>query len=624
MSNRKFKLTKEQAKIVSSKERKKVVVAGPGTGKTTLLEAIVEAKSDRKDSKKCLFLTFSKQAQEDARERLGDYGQVDVMTLNAFGNRLIRNHWQELGYSKPAKHIDNQKAEKLLSKQFDETFAYSGLDKKQHSELRKITLACFKKGWDVLKVVEDHHPKFAKQLDRLESFKKAFVDTKRKEGIATFRDQIVVAGNLLWKYHKTRKAISKRYHTLLVDEFQDLNDQQLRIVYALAREIPNVVAVGDDAQSIYRFMGAKSQGFEGLKERFKDAEYFCLTYSHRCTQQILDVANAIRKRIKGVIPATLVSDREGKKPRYVECGSAEAQDQTLIRTVNTLRDKHGVPYSQMTVLARSYQSLFEVYRALQRANIPCLVGNQDMLNKICDNVKLMLQVVYGEEEQIGNLLEAFDLEPSHDNEQAVKALVYSKSHGAKESNNTQRLIHGIKKARGSDTIERKLRIIQECIGYYMGKLGKKWLLPYMSQIGSRIRHAQTLEQMLGAIDEYRKENSSKVSLQTIHKSKGLEYEAVFIIDMVDWYFPHEKAMEQLIKGKQESFQDELKLFYVAVTRAKDWLVMMNTPYHDKSSNGHCGLMNRAMLKGCKKVRREFNNNQGNHGNAETTVKLHKV
>jgi len=237
MSNRKFKLTKEQAKIVSSKTRKKVVVAGPGTGKTTLLEAIVEANSDRKDSKKCLFLTFSKQAQEDARERLGDNGLVDVMTLNAFGNRLIRNHWQELGYSKPAKHIDNQKAEKLLSKQFDETFAYSGLDKKQHSELRKITLACFKKGWDVLKVVEDHHPKFAKQLDRLESFKKAFVDTKRKEGIATFRDQIVVAGNLLSKSYKIRKAIRKRYHTLLVDEFQDLNDQQLRIVYALAREI---------------------------------------------------------------------------------------------------------------------------------------------------------------------------------------------------------------------------------------------------------------------------------------------------------------------------------------------------------------------------------------------------
>jgi len=603
METKKVKLTQEQKKIVRSRSKKKVVVAGPGTGKTTLLLAIARAileymedediESER-GRQKVLLLSFSKQTVDEIQGKLGDISGVEVKTLNAFGFKLLRKFYKALGYSKPPEYYEFKQEKQDISGKFDEVFKLVKMEPKQKSGMKKLLFRSIQHDYDMEAHIKKHNPSWKDCLEKLEQLRATIRRSKQKEGKASYGDQLYGARRLLDQSSSALQQIGKQYHMLLVDEFQDLSPVQLDLVYHLAEVIENVVIVGDDAQTIYGFRGARTDSLRRFKDAFKEAELFKLTKSHRCTQETLAVANLIRKDIHGVIETELTADKKGPKPRYVQCKTNERQDYLVYHLIQELMEGKGIGVGEITVLARNHLSLSEVYGSLKRRGVPVLIGNKELLEKACAVVRLFLLVMEGNSDSIARLLDYMDLEVDEDNVKAVKEL---KAGGNKR---LKYLIQRLKKARDSRYWEEKLDLVQECMGYYLEQ-DKKTLGTYAKQIKARSRHCSEIREVLVVIEEFREAHQECIALQTVHGAKGLEYQAVIIIDMVDGYFPDFRAI-----GNEETLDDERKLLYVAVTRAKKYLCMISTPYQDYDVyakklvkvNWECSLLNQEILDCC--------------------------
>jgi DNA helicase-2/ATP-dependent DNA helicase PcrA len=556
------------------KARCQVVAAGPGTGKTTMLLELVQSLLMSDTRLPILLLTFSKQAVQDIQQRLTPTPLVQVSTLHAFGYQLIREFHQRLGYRQPPAFMDTAQAQAALKTQFERCFAKERIDKQQKQVLEKLLWRAVQHEADIEKHIAQQHPELSPWADKLIELKQHFQKSQRKKGSVTYGDQVTVARKLLREHPDVLQIVGRRYQAVLVDEFQDLCPAQLDIVRALATVIGQVVVVGDEAQSIYGFRGACGDALQRFGSWFPEAEHSTLPKSHRCSQPIITLANSLRKTINGVSPVTLTSTKSGPKPCHVKCQSMAHQDRIVVRLIQEMADKKNVRYAHMAILARTQQSLFELYRALAQAGIPALIGTPESHDHICRATQHLLRLIDGENGAIHNVLEALSIEPTPEHGRALQTL------GRKPPIGIEYLVKRIKQARASHELEFRLVLIQECLRHYLDPSHWKWLQPHFDQLKARTRSCQTLNEVLDVIEEYNDHAIERVVLQTIHGSKGLEYDAVFVVDMVDGYFPHHKALSE------RGLNNERKLLYVAATRARKYLALFSVPYIEYNHNAH--------------------------------------
>jgi DNA helicase-2/ATP-dependent DNA helicase PcrA len=586
--------SRQQRRIINSPAQYKAVSAGPGTGKTTLQLAIAKTLLSQNGHRDILMLTFSKKAAQDVRQKVQN-PRIHVHTLHAFGYQLIREFHQRLGYRQPPAFVDTAQAQAALKRQFKRHFAHERIDKQQKNALEKLLWRVVQHEADVKKYITQQHPELLPWADKLIDLKKKFQKSQRKKVRVTFGDQVTVARKLLREHPGVLRIIGRRYQAVLVDEFQDLSAAQLDIVRALATMIGQAVVVGDEAQSIYGFRGACGDGLQQFCRWFQNAQHFSLSHSYRCSEPIIQLANAIRNTVPGVDHTPLISKQSNThaKPQHVKFDGAEWQDRGVIAVINRLRSKYQLNYSDIAILARRNLSLFEMHRALCNAGHPVLLGNKAILEQLCKQTQHLLMVINGDERGIDSLLESLGIPVNTETRNAVRTLKKNQSYPE-----VNYLIERLKQAKGDRDWEHQLNVSQKCLAHYHAKDTKKFIRPHFNRFKKLARPCITLEAVSEGIQAYRDSQEQGVALQTLHAVKGLEYAAVIIIDVVDGYFPDPRSLNHDTK-----LDDERKLLYVGVTRAKRHLYLFSRTYlaHDKHASSRtktmtqCSLMNEAIL-----------------------------
>jgi len=583
-----------------------LVIAGAGSGKTrTLVYRVARLVESGVNPGQILLLTFTRKAAEEMLRRAAalvgaSCEQVSGGTFHSFANVVLRRTARRLGLQPNFTILDRGDSEDVVNL----LRSRAGLDKKDRRFPRKgaiveILSMAVNRAKTVPDVVEDSYAQLYDHVDDLVRIGEQYARYKREQNLVDYDDLLVFLRDLLRDHPDVAQQLSRTYRYVMVDEYQDTNPLQAEIVRGLASAHDNVMAVGDDSQSIYSFRGATFRNIMDFPKLFPGTRIVKLEENYRSTQPILELANAIIDRAAEKHTKILRAVRESRTaaaPLLLQCGDEQAQSRFVTQRILELREE-GVSLDEMAVLFRSSFHSFDLELELQRADIPFvkrggfkfietahvkdvlahlrIVANpQDAVS--WHRVLLLLDGVgpKGADDIFAHVAGACDLDQA-----AERLAAYPRR--ASYSKELARLSTVLREV-APDTLppgEKVARIV----GFYTPMLRhvhpedfpkREKDLEHFVTIASRYRSLASLlsdmalepptdsvgDVLAADVDE------GLVTLSTIHSAKGLEWTVVFVIWLVDGRFP---SYHNLHDG--EEVEEERRLLYVAVTRAKEHL-----------------------------------------------------
>ncbi len=605
-------LNQEQLEVVLHGDGPCLVLAGAGSGKTRTLTyrvAYLIEKGVAPDE--ILLLTFTNKAAREMTERvegvLGDRARgIWGGTFHSVGSRFLRMYAESMGYNRSFTILDADDAKDLIKAVMKDV----GIDTKDKRFPSKNVVS------DVISyarntqqnfsdVLEAKHPNFLHCVSKIEEIAVQYHQRKKDANVMDFDDLLTNTAGL-FEDLILGERISSRFKYVLVDEFQDTNTVQARIVKAIARVHGNIIAVGDDAQSIYGFRGADVQNILAFPKLWKDAKTFKLLTNYRSTPEILDLANASLEHNVDQFHKDLTALREhGSKPVLVSCSSASQESKFVADEILNQR-RQGTALANMAVLFRSSshsQTLeFELIRRdipyeyrggqkfFDRAHIKDVLCFLRVINNPKDEIAwlriLGLQVGIGATtaSELVHQLKTFDtitdallpgapLRVPSRGKVGFTDLVTILNDAQERGLLPSVLIRAVTSSTYQDHLEREYPNYRE-------------RLEDLEQLASFAESYEQLDAFLGDIALYdeavttreqsARPNEERMILSTIHQAKGLEWDTVFIIHLTDQSFPSARAL-----SSEEGIEEERRLFYVAVTRARRQLFLtypMTTGY----------------------------------------------
>ncbi len=660
-----LKLNKEQKEAIEYGEGPLLIVAGAGTGKTTVLTQrafyLLEKKNLKADN--VLALTFTEKAANEMEERLDrilPYGYADlwVMTFHGFCQRILEDNGLDIGLPSNFKVLDQTGIWMLIRKNLDrfdlDYYQPLGNPTKFIKEMIKHFSRCkdeLIQPQDYLDYAEKVRLNQGQRADEETQF-----ETKRLEEIAnayhTYQqilldEEVLDFGDLInycFKLFKERPNILKKYREqfkyILVDEFQDTNYAQYELVKLLSHPKNNITVVGDDDQSIYAFRGSSMNNILGFKKDYPQTKEIFLTQNYRSAQNVLDLAydfiqqnNPNRLEIK----LSQGKNKLSKKLRAfsIETGEIEvirAQTENdevkeLIQKIHQiLKKEKGLSWNDFAILVRSNSQAKPFTIGLEEANIPYnFVASSGLYEKeIVMDIMAYLKLLdnYHESSAVWRVLnlKCFDINPhqavnfSHmARKKTVSLYEVIKNHHVylKLSENT---IKAIEKITG--LVDKHSRLISEQSvwkiiwaflidsGYLkwidaLNEARKQEIFSYLNQFYRKVQvfekgsNSPKVKDFLeffkleiesgekGKLASSIDDGPESVKVMTVHGAKGLEFKYVFVAGLVDKRFPslersekiqipNELIKETLLEGDVH-LQEERRLFYVAMTRAKKGL-----------------------------------------------------
>jgi DNA helicase-2/ATP-dependent DNA helicase PcrA len=594
-------LNSQQLAAVTAKDGPSLVIAGAGSGKTrTLIYRVAYLIDSGVDPANILLLTFTRKSAQEMVDRAGALigsgsEQVRGGTFHSVANLLLRRYGRSIGLVPSFTILDRSDAEDLIAL----VRTQLGLNEKDKRFPRKATIAeMFSKSENTLRsldeIVVEEFDHFSDHLEDLEKLQRAYEAAKRQKQLVDYDDLLVLLRRLLMQDETVKRSISSLYRYILVDEYQDTNRLQADIIRHLAATHHNVMVVGDDSQSIYGFRGATFKNIMEFPSLFPGTTIYKLEENYRSTQPILNLANSIIEVAAEKYTKHLFTRRlDGPLPALVEAAGENAQSRFIAQKILELREE-GIPLDEMAVLFRSSFHSFDLEIALSRAGLPFvkrggmkfietahvkdLLAHLRIVANPLDTVSwhraLMLVEGVGPK-KAQDLLAAI---VKADNPYRVLREVSGKSgKGLKD------LALTLESLSGSDDL-RPSEQVHHIYEYYLPILKTQY-----DDYPKRIRdldHLHTIaegypeiDQLLadlaleppdgsavdvGALDR----DDERLVLSTIHSAKGLEWQCVFVIWIVDGRFPSVYSFVT-----DEDLEEERRLFYVAVTRAKRHLLL---------------------------------------------------
>ncbi|TSC94284.1 MAG: hypothetical protein Athens101428_383 [Candidatus Berkelbacteria bacterium Athens1014_28] len=640
-------LNAEQKKAVTFRDGPLLIVAGAGTGKTTVITRRIAYIIEQKLAlpSEILALTFTEKAASEMEARvdlLVPYGFVDsqISTFHAFGDRLLRDFSIDLGLpanfkvlsqteqaiffrenlyafdlehfrpvANPATHI-----KELLSH-------FSRLKDELISPEKYISFA----GKKAKTAKTDEEKLDSEKILELATAYQKYQDLMIKQGNLDFGDQIFLSYKLLKENPQVLSECQKKFKYILVDEFQDTNYAQYQLVKLIIGKEKNITVVGDDDQSIYRFRGASISNILSFKDDFHGSKQIVLNQNYRSTTEILDAAyrliqfnNPDRLEVQNKIDKKLFAKRHGGSPELIHSDSSSCEADTVAEQIINLKSKHGYKNSDFAILARANNHLESFIQSLNLKNIPSVfIGSSSLFSQseIKMAVSFLRCLVFSDDNLSFYLLatsEIYSVDPS------ILSEYYSRvkrenidfielfENSEMKNNKIFELISDIKKFRskirdysageilyeflkekkyfkklsadGSALSEIKITNLAKFfdrIYQFEQSANNKSLLNFLDRLELIIEYGD--EVITSDVDP----DIDAVNLMSAHAAKGLEWPVVFIVNMVSDRFPSrerkdkipipdELIKERLPKGDFH-LQEERRLFYVASTRAKDFL-----------------------------------------------------
>jgi DNA helicase-2/ATP-dependent DNA helicase PcrA len=596
-------LNPAQRAAVTYGEGPLLIVAGAGTGKTkTLAYRVAHLISRGISPERILLLTFTRRAAEEMLKRAASVPGIDGGlarrvwggTFHALGNRLLRLHAQTIGLSPDFSILDQADAEDFLNV-IRTDLALSSRDARfpRKSACLAIYSQRVNGEQDLEKVLRQDFPWCLTWQEELNHLFKEYTLRKQRQKLMDYDDLL-----LYWRYlleeDSLAKTVGGRFEHILVDEYQDTNPTQARILQGMRRFNRNICVVGDDAQSIYSFRSATVRNMLDFPSQFPGARVLTLEQNYRSLPPILETTNILIAQSVERYAKELWSDRKGgEKPHLITCQDENEQDEAIIRQILEHYEQ-GIPLRQQAVLFRASSHADSLELALRRHNIPYhkygglrFLENshvKDLLGilRIAENPRdqvawlRILQLLKGigpstaqnifrhiaQNEFALSSLSAFHLPPAAREEffSLVALLIDLEKAGAAEP---ARQIEDVSRfylpllERNYDDSQPRARDIE-----HLGQLARRYSTrgQFLSELV--LDPPASTGDLAGppVVDE------DWLVLSTIHSAKGLEWKAVYLMHASDGNLPADMAT-----GSPAEIEEELRLTYVALTRAQDFL-----------------------------------------------------
>ncbi|HXS29682.1 MAG TPA: ATP-dependent helicase, partial [Steroidobacteraceae bacterium] len=593
-----------------------LVIAGAGTGKTnTLAHRVAHLVLNGVDPSRIMLLTFTRRAALEMRRRaleilrkalddtLGGKSQALAQrltwtgTFHSLGNRLLRHYAPQLGLDPNFTVIDRSDAADLM----DQLRTELGFAAKEQRFPRKDTcLAIYSFRVNTQKSLAEtlqlQFPWCQQWEQDLTKLYRSYVERKQKLALLDY-DDLLLYWQVLVSEPKLAKHVSSNFDHILVDEYQDTNALQARILDALKPDGVGLTVVGDDAQSIYSFRAAAVENILGFAQRYAPpAEVVPLGQNYRSTQMVLDASNALMAEAPRQYRKHLLAARgPGPLPRYVSVDDLESQAEYVAQQVLQRREA-GVALRRQAVLFRtsSHSDLLEI--ELTRRKIPFTkYGGLKFLEAA--HVKDMISVLRWADNPRNTMasFRALQLLPGMGPVNARWT-----QDAITEAGGSMQAMRSVKVNSQSDRDYQRLVELMEQLREpgrpWPGQLRlvREWYQPHLERIfehfHTRIGDLDQLEQLSQQFPSRERflteltldppnaasdlsgkahQDEDYLVLSTIHSAKGMEWDTVFVLNVVDGSFPSEFAT-----GKQQMVDEERRLLYVAMTRARNELLLL--------------------------------------------------
>ncbi|MGE5188581.1 MAG: ATP-dependent helicase [Gemmatimonadota bacterium] len=596
-------LNPRQAEAVLHGDGPLLAVAGAGTGKTrTLIYRVARLVETGHPPPSILLLTFTRRAAEEMLRRASllldrRCDRVSGGTFHSFANTILRRHAAAAGFGENFTILDRADAEDLVGLVRHEVHAAHRAARFPKKEtLAELISRAVNREEALEDAVARDAPHFLYCLDGILEVQRLYAAAKRGRNLMDYDDLLVHLAALLRDDEAIRRAVSASYRHVLVDEYQDTNRIQAEILRLLAAGHDNVMAVGDDAQSIYSFRGARFRNIMDFPADFPGTKVVYLEENYRSVQPILDVTNAIIAGAAEKFPKRLVAARGGgDRPSVLSAPNERIQSAFVADRILELHEEHGIPLSEIAVLFRAAYLSFDLevelakrhvpyrkyggFKFLETAHVKDVVAHLRLLDNPRDTLSLSraLMLVPG----VGRKRSADLAARAHADASLLPVLASLGAMRASEgAGRLARLIGEIGDAGGLAVTETVARVI----AYYRPLLEARFDdyprrlkdLDHLEALCARYRTLSSflseiaLEPPQASVDDIAapEGEDETLTLSTIHSAKGMEWRAVFIIWALDGKLPLARAA-----GDGEDMEEERRLLYVAATRAKDTLVL---------------------------------------------------
>ncbi len=600
-------LSPEQYAVVTAKTQPLLVLAGAGSGKTrTLVYRVAKFIEDGIPAKTILLLTFTNRAAKSMLNRLqqlcGNDGLlVQGGTFHHVALQYLRQHASALNYTEHFTLLDRDDSKEVM-----EAVLAEKSSELPHKKLPKVDslLEILSLAMNTLtpmhEVIFSKFPRFYICTTEIAQISLAFMEKKLAMNVMDFDDLLINFRLLLTEHPVISDLIQKDIQAVLVDEYQDTNRLQSEIVDALVTSHGNLTVVGDDAQSIYGFRGADIYNMLEFTKRYPDALLLSLNTNYRSTASILGVANRSLAHVQVGFKKTLIPARpNGEFPALVSCQNASQQASFIAQRISELK-KSGVKLSEIAVLYRAHSHAIEIQMELLRRHIPFQIrsGIKFFEQAHVKDVMSYLRFIYNPEEAF-SFKRAIKLYTGVGRVTADKTwLLYmeaQKKTGGDLLRSIQLLLPNLPRDLSKTGVFNFLELlgrlvsmvktnsVSELIKYVLKAGYEEYLMKGFLNAKDRIDDVLQLAEharSYGSFDTFlnellllqnldansKEEDEEKVSLSSIHQAKGLEWSYVFIIWLCEGRFPSEFSLRE-----RKGIEEERRLFYVAITRAKDFL-----------------------------------------------------
>jgi DNA helicase-2/ATP-dependent DNA helicase PcrA len=590
-------LNAEQLDVVLNGDGPCLVLAGAGSGKTrTVTYRVSYLIENGIAPSNILLVTFTNKA---AREMLGRVeGLLHTApaglwggTFHSIANRLLRVYAPQVGRTAKFTILDEEDARELIKACVKELAVDTTARRfPSPGTLHAILSFSVNSGTPVREAIQRKHPSFRDIVPTVERIAELYEARKAAADVVDFDDLLVLLRRLLFNNAAVRDRLASQFQYVLVDEYQDTNAVQADIVRQLSSVHNNVLVVGDDAQSIYSFRAARIRNILDFPSAYSDARTFRLVTNYRSTPEILSLANAVIRHNRDQFEKDLRAVRGAfEKPSLVPAANQFQEAQYIVEQILALRDD-GVALRDMAVLFRgSFQSQaleFELAKRdvpydfrggmkfFQRAHIKDVVAHLRIVANVRD--ELAWTRVLGMQPGVGSATAAkmvASFRPYDSCDQLVRsAPSFSGKTGRAAEAVLSTLRNMLASPRPADMIRAVIAggyrdYLEAEHSDFMERLDdlEQFALfaePYDEV--SRFLEEVTLTDDYGAgREEGGTDDRERLVLSTIHQAKGLEWDAVFVMGLVDGKFPHQRALDE-----DGGLEEERRLFYVAATRAR--------------------------------------------------------
>ena len=589
-------LNQPQQQAVTHIEGPMLVLAGAGSGKTKVLtNRIAYLIENGIYPGNILAITFTNKAAKEMKERVvnligNDANYIQISTFHSLGLKIIKENHEFLGYDKNFIILDSDDTLTVIKKLMKDL----NMNPSYYSP-RDIRNKISSAKNELISPNEYHKLEFDSKI--VELYQRYCQKLKANNSV-DFDDLLILPIKLFKESSTILNSYQERYKYILIDEYQDTNQAQYVFSKMLSDKYKNIFVVGDNDQAIYAFRGANFKNILNFEKDYPNCKTILLEENYRSTKTILNAANSVIKYNKQRKNKNLWSNNEeGSKVKYIQTNDEKEEANYVAEEIKKLR-KEGTNYDDIAVLYRTNAQSRTIEEAMLRSNIPYkIIGSfyfynrkeiKDLLcylrliNNPKDDVSLTRVINVPKrgigEKTIANIAAIADAEKislfdaiSSGKELAFKQLILSLQEESQNISLTEMVDLVLEKSgmkqelEKEKTLDNEIRLenleeFKSITKSYEEEYGVISLDDFLNEIS-----------LVSDISEH-EDGREKVSLMTVHAVKGLEFDDVFVVGMEEGIFPHYNAIND---GGMQAIEEERRLCYVAITRAKKNLWLLN-------------------------------------------------